>query len=199
MSQAKKRVVLYCRVSTSDQNCDRQEHDLAAFAQRSSFEVIHVYKEVASGAKNDRAKRRQIMQLAQARKIDAILVTELSRWGRSLQDLINSLNELKSFGVSLVAEKGFQFDLDTPQGKLLAGVLGSLAEFERDLIAERVKSGMSAAKARGKHIGRKKGISKSVPVTEIKKALSTGQSVRDIAKDLKISPTTVMRVKREVA
>ncbi len=199
MSQDKKRVALYCRVSTADQNCDRQERDLTPFAERGGFEVIQIYKEVASGAKNDRAKRRQVMAVAQARKIDAILVTELSRWGRSLQDLINSLNELNSYGVSIIAEKGFQFDLNTPQGKMLAGVLGALSEFERDLIAERVKSGMSAAKARGKHVGRKHGISKSVPVKKIESSLNSGSTVREIAEDLKISPTTVMRVKKEIS
>ena len=76
-------VAIYCRVSTDDQTCDRQERDLRAFAKRAGLKVVAVFKETASGAKNDRAERNKVMALARAHKIDAILVTELSRWGRS--------------------------------------------------------------------------------------------------------------------
>ena len=73
-------VAIYCRVSTDDQSCARQEHDLRAFAKRARHKVIGVFKETASGAKNDRAERAKVMALAQAHEIDAVLVTELSRW-----------------------------------------------------------------------------------------------------------------------
>ena len=69
-------IAIYCRVSTADQSCDRQERDLRAFAKRAGFEIVAVFKETASGAKNDRAERNKVMALARARKIDAILVTE---------------------------------------------------------------------------------------------------------------------------
>ena len=85
------RAVLYCRVSTADQSCERQERDLLAFAARSDYEVIGVFKETGSGAKLDRAERKKVMALAQARRIDTILVTELSRWGRSTLDLLETL------------------------------------------------------------------------------------------------------------
>jgi putative DNA-invertase from lambdoid prophage Rac len=199
MVQAIKRVAIYCRVSTSDQNCDRQQRDLEAFAQRAGFEIVSIYKETASGMKNDRAKRRQILQLAQARQIDGVLVTEMSRWGRSLQDLISTMNELNAFGVSLIAEKGFQFDLSTPQGKMLAGILGSLAEFERDLIAERVRSGMSVAKARGKHVGRPAIKTSDKYAKKVMGYLTDGRTIRWIAKELHISKTTVMAIKQRVA
>ena len=73
------RAAIYCRVSTADQSCERQERDLAAFADRAGYEVAGIFKETGSGAKLDRAERRKAMALAQARQIDAILVTELSR------------------------------------------------------------------------------------------------------------------------
>jgi putative DNA-invertase from lambdoid prophage Rac len=73
-------VAIYCRVSTDDQSCDRQERDLRAFAKRAAHKIVCVFKEIASGAKTERAERKKVMALAQARKIDAILVTELSRW-----------------------------------------------------------------------------------------------------------------------
>ena len=77
------RAALYCRVSTADQSCVRQERDLAAFAERAGYTVVGVFKETGSGVRLDRAERRKVMALAQARRIDAVLVTELSRWGRS--------------------------------------------------------------------------------------------------------------------
>jgi len=97
------RAALYCRVSTADQSCDRQERDLRAFAKRSGFEIVGVYKEKASGAKTDRIERKKVMALAQAREIDAILVTELSRWGRSTIDLVQTLQTLQAWDVSVLA------------------------------------------------------------------------------------------------
>jgi putative DNA-invertase from lambdoid prophage Rac len=79
---------LYCRVSTTDQSCERQERDLTAFAQRAGYEVVGLYKETGSGARADRVERRKVIALAQRREIDAVLVTELSRWGRSTLDLL---------------------------------------------------------------------------------------------------------------
>jgi putative DNA-invertase from lambdoid prophage Rac len=151
------RAALYCRVSTADQSCDRQEHDLRAFARRSGFEIVGVYKEKASGAKTDRIERKKVMALAQAREIEAILVTELSRWGRSTIDLVQTLQSLQAWDVSVLAVSGLQFDLSTPHGKMIASVMAALAEFERDLIRERIKSGIAAAKARGKLLGRRPG------------------------------------------
>ena len=101
----------------------------------------------ASGAKTDRIERNKVMALAQAREIDAILVTELSRWGRSTIDLVQTLQSLQAWDVSVLAVSGLQFDLSTPHGKMIASVMAALAEFERDLIRERIKSGIAAAKA----------------------------------------------------
>jgi DNA invertase Pin-like site-specific DNA recombinase len=89
------RAALYCRVSTADQSCARQERDLAALATRAGYEVVGVFKETGSGVKFDRAERKKVMALAQRREIDAVLVTELSRWGRSTLDLLHALKELE--------------------------------------------------------------------------------------------------------
>lgn len=99
------RVALYCRVSTADQSCARQERDLTAFAERSGYDVVGTFKETGSGVKLDRAERRKVMALAQARHIDAVLVTELSRWGRSTTDLLATLKELEARRVSVIALK----------------------------------------------------------------------------------------------
>src|SRR3954465_10330379 len=97
------------------------------------------------------------MALVQARQIDVVLVTELSRWGRSTLDLLHTLQELEARRVSVIAMSGLAFDLSTPHGRMLAPVLAGIAEFERELIRERVRSGMAAAKARGKRLGRQPG------------------------------------------
>ncbi len=121
-------VAIYCRVSTTDQSCERQELDLRAYARKAGWKIIGVWKEIGSGAKTNRQQRHELMGLAQARKIDAILVTELTRWGRSTTDLIHTLQELQSWGVSLIAQSGLQFDLSTSQGKLIASIMASLAK-----------------------------------------------------------------------
>ena len=95
------------------------------------------FKETASSARNDRAKRQKVMALAQAREIDAILVTELSRKGRSTQDLVQTLDDY-SWKDSALAQTGLSFDLSTASGKLMRTIIAGLAEFERDLLRERV-------------------------------------------------------------
>jgi DNA invertase Pin-like site-specific DNA recombinase len=129
---------LYCRVSTADQSCERQEFDLRAFAGRAGYDVVGIFKETGSGTKLDRAERKKVLALAQSRQIDAILVTELSRWGRSTLDLLNTLRELENWKVSVIAMNGMAFDLSSPYGRMLATFLSGIAEFERDLISERV-------------------------------------------------------------
>ncbi len=97
------RAAIYCRVSTADQSCERQEFDLRAFAGRAGYDVVGIFKETGSGTKLDRAERKKVLALAQSRQIDAILVTELSRWGRSTLDLLNTLRELENWKVSVMA------------------------------------------------------------------------------------------------
>lgn len=87
---------LYCRVSTADQTCARQERDLRAFAKKAGYEIAGVWKETASGAKNERTERKKVLALARARDIDVILVTELTRWGRSMLDLFHTLQDLQA-------------------------------------------------------------------------------------------------------
>ena len=190
-------VAIYCRVSTEDQSCERQERDLRAFAKRSGHKIIAVFKETASGAKNDRAERKKVMALAQARKIDAILVTELSRWGRSTQDLVQTLDDLHSWKVSVLAQTGLSFDLSTASGKLMRTIMAGLAEFERDLIRERVKSGLAAAKARGIVLGRQEGQRPSdKKAKKVLKLHEDGLSYRLIGRNVGLIKNTVMDIVR---
>lgn len=185
--------MIYARVSTSDQSCERQIADLTGFAERGGFEVTAIYKETASGTKSNRTARNEIIKLAQAREIDAVLVTELSRWGRSTQDLLDTLNKLSGWNVSVVAMSGMTFELTTPHGRMMATLLAGIAQFERDILSERVKSGLAAAKARGKKLGRQPGqrpkSDRLAPV--VIQAVEEGRSYRWIARDLGISKNTV--------
>ncbi len=187
------KVAIYCRVSTTDQSCSRQERDLLEYAKKAGYSVVGVWKETGSGTKNNRTQRKQVMSLAQARKIDGILVTELTRWGRSTIDLITTLQDLARWGVSVIATTGLQFDLTTPQGKLIASVMASLAEFERDLVRERVRSGLAAARAKGKLLGRKPGqrVKSERYASKVLQMVSEGYSYRQIARELHLSKTTV--------
>lgn len=188
-----RRAVLYCRVSTADQSCERQERDLLAFAARAGDDVVGLFKETGSGTRLDRAERKKVMALAQARRIDAVLVTELSRWGRSTIDLLHTLRELEAQRVSVIALNGMTFDLSNPAGRMMATVIAGVAEFERDLMGERIKSGLAAAKARGRQIGRQTGQRPKSDrlAPKVMALVSQGRSYRLIGRELGLSKNTV--------
>lgn len=195
-----KRVVIYARVSTKDQSCERQLNDLREFARRMEYEIVGEYTETASGAKNDRQERNKVIKLAQGKKIDAVLVSELSRWGRSTADLMSTLELLESRGVSVIAQSGLQMDLSTAAGKLMATILSGVSQFERELLVERTLSGMEAARQRGKVIGRQSGDNFRTGKHEAKiKALMTeGKSLGQIASEIGISKSSVANVVKRI-
>jgi DNA invertase Pin-like site-specific DNA recombinase len=194
---------LYCRVSTADHTCARQERDLRAFAKKAGYKMAGVWKETESGAKDDRAERKKVWALAQAlREIDVILVTELTRWGRSMLDLFHTLQDLQAWGVSLVAQTGLQFDLRSAQGKLIVSLMAALSEFEHNLLRERVRSGIAAPRKRGVVFGRRPGqrVKADRFASKVLKLVGEGQSYREISHRLGLSKNTVLGiVKRDRA
>ena len=189
------RVAIYARVSTESQNCDRQIADLKEFAASRKDVVVANFCEKASGKKDDRPKRIEVFELARQRKIDAVLVAEMSRWGRNTSDLLESLKALANKKVSVIALSGkLDFDMSKAQGKLMVRLLAGLAEFERDLLAEHVKSGLAHARTNGHFPGRP---SKATPAS-IKQRISEGHSIRGIAKELGVSKTTVLKHAKEL-
>jgi putative DNA-invertase from lambdoid prophage Rac len=155
-----------------------------------------VFKETASGADDDRPERKKVMALARAREIEAILVTELSRWGRSTQDLVQTLDDLHGSKVSVLAQNGLSFDLSTSTGKLMRTIMAGLAEFERDLIRDRVKSGLAAARARGVKLGQ---LGQRPSDKKAKRVLAMhkeGLSYRLIGRNVGLSKNTVMEIVR---
>lgn len=187
--------VIYARVSTKDQDCARQVADLTKHANRAGYELVGVFAEKASGAKDDRAERAKVLRLAQGRKIDVILVTEMSRWGRSTIDLISTLEQLRAVNVSLITQTGLNFDLSSAQGKMIATVMSAFAEFEKDLIRERVISGLEEARRKGKTLGRPPG-STTTNDKRVMSLIQEGRSYRWIARELQISPNTVMAISK---
>jgi putative DNA-invertase from lambdoid prophage Rac len=160
--------------------------------------VVGTFKETGSGVRLDRAERRKVMALAQARQTDAVLVTELSRWGRSTTDLLATLKELEVRRVSVVALNGMTFDLATPHGRMMATMLSGIAEFERELIQERIRSGIAAAKARGKRLGRQPGHRPKSDrlASKVMALVAKGRSYRLIGREVGLSKNTVAEIVR---
>jgi DNA invertase Pin-like site-specific DNA recombinase len=148
--------------------------------------------------KAERGERRKVLALAQRREIDAVLVTELSRWGRSTTDLLATLKELQARRVSVIALNGMTFDLSTPHGRMIATVLAGIAEFERELIQERIRSGIAAAKARGKRLGRQAGQRPKSDrlAPKVLALLRQGRSYRLTGREVGLSKNTVADIVR---
>lgn len=189
------RVAIYARVSTSDQSCERQLVELARYAKRNGFEIVGIFKETGSGAKNDRVERKKIIDLARHRDIDLVLVSELSRWGRSTPDLRSTVEHLAECNVALRALNGPELDISTAQGKLMLNLLASISEFERDLLRERIKSGVAHARSKGTKSGKAIGRPPFNKSDRVERLLAQNISIRGIADELGISKTTVMKVK----
>lgn len=191
----KQKVAIYTRVSTDDQSCDRQLQELRSFAERAGYEVVAEISEKESGKNDNRAERAKLLKMAQKREFDAILVSEMSRWGRSTTDLISTLRQLESWKVSVITLTGMTFDLSTSTGALMTTILAAFAQFEADLIRERTKSGLAEAKRQGKKLGRQQGQNPSDKIApKVLNLIAEGRSYRWIAHELQISPTTVMQI-----
>ena len=138
------------------------------------------------------------MELARKGLIDMILVTELSRWGRSTTDLRTTIEQLAGRQVALRALNGPDLDISTAQGKLMLNLLAAISEFERDLLQERIKSGIAHARSKGTKSGRPIGRPAFDRTERVKRLLLQGQSVREIAAELAVSKTTIMKAKAQI-
>lgn len=185
------RVGLYARISTHDQQTlPLQLSAMADYASRRNWEIVLEITDVASGA-TSRPRREELLKAARRREIDVIVVWRLDRWGRSVADLVTSLNELQSLEVGFVSFTE-ALDMTTPSGRALAGMLAVFAEFERDILRDRVKAGIAQARKEGKPHGRP--ASARTKNEEISKLARAGLKPGAIAEKLKISRTSVRRV-----
>jgi putative DNA-invertase from lambdoid prophage Rac len=180
------KAALYSRVSTTDQNAKRQVDEMRQFVKARKWTVVATETDSRTGKDDKRAGYQRIMKLAKARKIDVLVVHSLDRWARSTAHLINTLEEFGSLGVAFVSLRE-QMDFTTPSGKVMFAVVSAMAEFERALISERVKSGMAKAKREGKTFGR-------APVADakaVKKMKAGGKSIWEMSRALGVSRTAI--------
>lgn len=147
------RVAIYARVSTHDQKTIKMQiKHCQDYARSRNWNVFKIVQDIASGAKQ-RPQRDDILKLARKREIDVILVWKLDRWGRSTSDVVSSLEELRELGVKFVSITE-ALDFTTASGRAMSALLSVFAEFERELIRERVKAGLHMAKEKGIKLGR---------------------------------------------
>jgi DNA invertase Pin-like site-specific DNA recombinase len=185
------RATIYARVSTADQHSiPEQVRQLEELARRRGWRIVRIVREVASGAAK-RAKRDELLAGARRREFDAILVWKLDRWGRSVADLVATLHELTALDVVFVSMTE-ALDLSTPSGRALAGMLAVFAEFERDLLRERVRGGLERARREGKHLGRPP--TAAAHATEVRALRRRALSHAEIAHRLGIGETSVRRI-----
>ena len=188
------RVGIYARVSTQDQQTlPLQIEALRKYARTRKWKVVLEIEEIGSGA-SQRKKREQLMRAARQRQIDSVLVWKLDRWGRSLHDLVSTLKELTDLEVGFVSLTE-AIDLNTALGRAMAGVLSVFAEFELEMLSERVKAGIVQARKKGGNHGRPKTI--TLHKSRIKRMFAQGNSKAEIARKLGIGRTSVIRVLAE--
>ena len=190
-----KKVVIYTRVSTDKQTVENQVKELTEYCKRCNFEIVKIYRdEGISGTKgrDERSGLDEMMKDAVHHKFDMLLCYSICRLSRSLKELItimNTLNELKIdmfFSVQSI-------DTTTSAGKMIFNIFGSLAEFERELLRDRIKSGINRAREQGKKLGRKTKINESL-VTAVRLLRDRDMSIKNISKELNIGIGTIYKI-----
>lgn len=182
---------LYARVSTQDQQTlPLQSRAMREYAARRGWTVAMQVHEIGPGA-SARELREKVVEAARRREIDVVLVWRLDRWGRSVTDLLATLQELDHLGVGFVSLTE-ALDLTTPAGRAMAGLLGVFAEFEREILRERVRAGLAHARRNGKRLGRP--ATAALQADEVRKLHRAGVSKAEIARRLQIGRTSVRRI-----
>ena len=197
-----KRVGIYARVSTRNgQTTENQLRELKAVSKRHGWDVVTVYTDDGvSGAKgrDQRPGLDELLKGVARKEFDVVAAWSVDRLGRSLQDLIATLNELKAKGVDLYLHKQ-GLDTSTPAGKAMFQMLGVFAEFEREIIAERIHAGLARAREQGTKSGKPIGRPRTSRARRraVVQAREAGGSIRQIAGELRMSTATVQQVLRE--
>jgi DNA invertase Pin-like site-specific DNA recombinase len=184
-----KRVAIYVRISTGDQNADLQENELPEYAAFRKWEVVEIYCDTMSGAKDKRPALDRLMADARRGRFDVVAVWRFDRFARSTSHLLKALEEFSELGIDFVSLKE-TIDTSTPTGKMVFTVLAAVAELERSTIRERVIAGQKAAKRRGVRFGRP---SADVDANRVLKLRKQGLSWRAVAAATGVSKDTLIR------
>jgi DNA invertase Pin-like site-specific DNA recombinase len=189
------RTAIYTRVSTDRQSHDSQLTELHDYCGRRGWLNVTEHRDVISGAKFTRQGLDRLMADVRRRRLDVVVCFKLDRLGRSLPHLAQLVAELAAHGVALVCtSQGIDTSNDNPAGRLQLGVLMAVAEFEREIIRERVNAGLRAAKARGVRLGRP--ATNGVHSEPIRRLLAAGKGIRAIARDLGLPVASVHKLAR---
>jgi DNA invertase Pin-like site-specific DNA recombinase len=168
-----------------------QLDEVRAYAERQGWHVVEFIDKGVSGTKAKRPGLDACMDAARLKKIDLVLVWKLDRFGRSLKNLIDNILLLDGYGVRFVSvTQGIDTDNKNPTSRLLIHILGAVAEFERSIIVDRVRSGMKAAKRSGKNVGRPRGVWSRIQAAELRES---GMSWREISKKLGVPQASIRR------
>jgi len=189
------RAALYARVSTDEQSPELQVAELRRLAELRGWRVVDEYVDHGvSGAKESRPALDRLLADAQAGELDLVAVWKLDRLGRSLQHLLRTLDSLTGWGVQFVSARDSGIDTTSPSGRLMLHMLAAFAQFERDLLRERVIAGVRRAQAAGKHCGRKK---VEIDLRPAVAMLDKGHGIKTTARSLGVSVSTLRRRLRE--
>jgi DNA invertase Pin-like site-specific DNA recombinase len=194
-----KRAAIYVRVSTDKQTVENQLRELRQIAERRGWEVVTEYHDAGiSGAKrrDDRPGLDEMLKDAQRRRFDVIMAWAIDRLGRSLIDLLGTIQALEACGVDLYLDQQ-SIDTTTPAGRLMFQITGAFAEFERSMIRQRIRAGLKRAKEAGKRLGRPK-ISHDLE-KRIQSHLRAGKGMLKVARECGVGTGTVHRIAREMA
>jgi DNA invertase Pin-like site-specific DNA recombinase len=192
------RAAIYLRTSTTAQHTDNQRLELERIAERRGWKVAEVYEDFGISGVKSRDKRPALDRMlkdASRRRFDVAMAWSIDRVGRSLTDLLATIQHLEAVGVDLYLDQQ-NIDTTTPTGRLLFQVTGAFAEFERSMIRSRVNLGLARARAQGKRLGRRP-VNDTV-VERIRTELATGAGILKTAKALRVGTGTVHRIKREM-
>jgi len=186
------KAAIYARVSTVDQKCEMQLRELREYCTRRGWEIAGEYVDTGwSGTKASRPQLDRLMKHAGEHQFDCVVVWKLDRFGRSVLNLVESLNKLASAGVRFIATtQSIDTDESNPTSKLMLYILAAVAEFEREMIRERVVAGLASAKHRGQHLGRRKLLFDRERVLNLHRG---GKSIREIAAALDVNRGTLHR------
>lgn len=186
-----KRAAVYVRCSTDKQDTQLQKDDLISFCKRRGWDIYKVYEDKGiSGSKDSRPALDELVKESRQGKFDVVLVWRFDRFGRSTAHLLNALSEFQSLSIDFVSLHE-AMDTSTAAGKMLFSVISAVAEFERDIIIERVRAGVAKAKAQGVQFGRPRVGFDYQRAVELHKG---GGSIRSIAGELGVSRSTVQRL-----
>jgi DNA invertase Pin-like site-specific DNA recombinase len=190
------KAAIYARVSTFDQRPEMQTVELSKFCQARNWEITGYFVDRGiSGGTSQRPQLDQLMQAAHQRKFEAVLVWKFDRFARSLSHLVQALETFRALGIEFISlTEGI--DTTTPAGKMTFAIMGAVAEFERDLIRERVTAGLRAARARGQKLGRPRVTVDPYQVADLR---HQGQSWKEISKKLTVSSGTARRALQTLA